>query len=55
MMVRAYARDPDRLAHVAQVVARLRKEGDHAGDVMLSVEFLGIWQNFEAALKGKKQ
>lgn len=54
MMARAYARDPDRLAHIAQVVARLRQEGDHDGDVMLSTEFLEIWQNFAVALQGKK-
>lgn len=55
MMARAYARDPDRLVHVSQVVARLRKEEGHAGDVLLSAEFLEIWRHFEAAVKGKKQ
>lgn len=55
MMARAYARDPARLAHIEQVVARLRKEGEADADVMLSAEFLGIWKNFEAALKGRKQ
>ncbi|TFW32911.1 phospholipase D family protein [Massilia horti] len=50
MMARAYARDPGRLAHVSQVVARLRKESTAPDDEILSADFLKIWRCFEEAL-----
>jgi len=53
MLARAYARDPGRLLHVSQVVARLRKESGDQDDAILSPEFMDIWQCFEHAANGQ--
>jgi hypothetical protein len=49
MLAKAYARDPQRLLHVSQVIARLQKEGAGGDDDILPPEFMDIWQCFERA------
>jgi len=49
MLARAYARDPARLVHVSQVVARLQNERGGQDDEILPAEFMDIWQCFERA------
>ena len=49
MLARAYARDPQRLLHVSQVIARLQKENAGQGDDILPPEFMDIWRCFEGA------
>lgn len=51
MLVRAYARYPERLAQVSQLVARLRQGLPGLEDDILSPEFLEIWNCFEPAMK----
>lgn len=49
MLAKAYARDPQRLLHVSQVIARLQKENAGQDDDILPPEFMDIWQCFEGA------
>jgi hypothetical protein len=49
MLARAFAREPERLAHVRELVNRLREETTER-DPILTNDFLGIWSVFEAAL-----
>lgn len=49
MLAKAYARDPQRLLHVSQVIARLQKENAGQNDDILPPEFMDIWQCFERA------
>lgn len=51
MLAKAYARDPERLVHVSQVVARLQSEHGGQDDEVLPSEFMDIWQCFERAAK----
>ena len=51
MLARAYARDPDRLVHVSQVIARLQSERGEQDDEILPPEFMDVWQCFERAAK----
>ena len=49
-LVRALARDPERLEDVRQVVERIRA-GEGAGQDVIPAEFLDLWESFEAALE----
>jgi hypothetical protein len=51
-MVRAFSRDPARLADVRRVVDRLR--GDDSDDGIIPTEFLALWSIFERALEGSR-
>lgn len=51
-MVRAFSRDPARLADVRRVVDRLR--GDDSDDGIIPPEFLALWSIFERALEGSR-
>lgn len=50
MLARAYAREPERLIHVAEVVERLKREGGAEGSSLIPPTFLPIWQCFEEAI-----
>jgi hypothetical protein len=50
MLARTYARDPERLSHVSQVMQRLRQEGSNMEGDILPAEFVEIWKCFEDAL-----
>lgn len=64
MLARAYAREPERLAQVRDLVDRLRcksgqtpadgNEPEHADAPVLSADFLEVWSVFETALKNEK-
>ncbi|HDR8931518.1 phospholipase D family protein [Burkholderia vietnamiensis] len=64
MLARAYAREPERLAQVRDLVERLRRksaqeqehgsEQAHTSDPVLTADFLEIWSVFETALKNEK-
>lgn len=49
MLAKAYARDPARLVHISQVVARLQTESAGQDDDILSAEFMEMWRCFECA------
>ncbi len=49
-LVRALAREPERLEDVRAVVERIRA-GDGAGAEVIPAEFLELWASFEAALE----
>lgn len=51
MLARAYAREPERLVQVAQVVERLQREGSTDADGLVPPAFLSIWKSFESAMK----
>lgn len=52
MLARSFAREPQRLQHVAQLVERLRREfeGEDDAETVLPPEFIAIWGSFEKAL-----
>lgn len=50
MLAKTYARDPDRLLHVSQVIARLHGERGAQDDEILPPEFMDMWQCFEHAV-----
>lgn len=49
-LVRALARDPERLDDVRRVVERIRS-GEGEGAEIIPAEFLELWESFEAALE----
>ncbi|SPA25387.1 conserved hypothetical protein [Cupriavidus taiwanensis] len=51
MLARAYAREPERLVKIAEVVERLKREGSADADGLIPPAFLSIWENFEAAMR----
>lgn len=51
ILARAYARDPERLLQVAEVIERLKQLGGMAEDSLIPPEFLSIWESFEIALE----
>lgn len=51
MLARAYAREPERLARVAEVIKRLKCEGGAEADSLIPPAFLSIWQSFEDAMR----
>ncbi len=51
MLARAYAREPKRLVHVAEVIERLKREGGAEADGLIPPAFLSIWQSFKDAMK----
>jgi hypothetical protein len=54
MLARTYARAPERLARVAEVIERLKREGGTEADSLIPPAFLSIWKSFEAAMKQEK-
>lgn len=50
MLTRTFARDPQRLQHVAQLVERLRRESEDGAETILPPEFIAIWGSFEKAM-----
>lgn len=51
MLARAYAREPQRLVQVAEVVEHLKREGGIRSGALIPPEFLSIWKSFELAMR----
>lgn len=50
MLARAYAREPERLSQVAEVIERLRSEPGAEADSLIPPAFLSIWRSFADAI-----
>lgn len=50
MLAKAYARDPDRLVRVSEVVKRLQREDNESCDEIMPQEFTEVWRCFEDAM-----